>query len=81
LWDARVRIEVNGTGVLCTPLEWELILSVCLGADARIQALRTHMVSHGHDSRLIVRLLREGRVDQTTEEAVWSVLEQSESAD
>lgn len=80
LWDARVRVEVNGTGVLCTPLEWELILAVCLGAEARVQALRTHMLARGHDTRLIVRLLREGRVAQATEEAVWGVLERPEGA-
>ena len=32
LWDARVRIEVVGGSVLCTPLEWELILAVVLGS-------------------------------------------------
>lgn len=78
LWDARVRVEVNGAGVLCTPLEWELILAVCLGADGRVQALRSHMLEHGYDTRLVVRLLREGRVEQATEEAVWAVLERPE---
>ena len=75
LWDARVRVEVRGTGVLCTPLEWEIILAVCLGAHARIEALRDVMVARGYDSRLVVRLLREGRVEPETEEAVWAVLE------
>jgi len=75
LWDARVRVDVNGTGVLCTPLEWELILAVCLGAEERIQSLRTHMLANEYDTRLVVRLLREGRVEESTEEAVWSVLE------
>lgn len=77
LWDARVRVN-HGAGVLCTPLEWELILAVCLGAQPRIEALRTAMTERGYDSRLIVRLLREGRVDPTTEEAVWAVLESHE---
>jgi hypothetical protein len=75
LWDARVRVEVGGVGVLCTPLEWELVLAVVLGAEARRDALRTCMRARGYDSRLIVRLLREGRVTHDTEEAVWSVLE------
>lgn len=75
LWDARVRVEVNGTGVLCTPLEWEIILAVCLGAAARVQSLRATMRAQGYDSRLVVRLLREGRVEPSTEEAVWEVLE------
>ncbi len=79
LWDARVRVEVNGTAVLCTPLEWELILAVCLGADERVQALRAHMLAHDYDTRLVVRLLREGRVEEATEEAVWSVLERPQS--
>src|SRR3546814_6668645 len=52
LWDARVRVEVNNTGVLCTPLEWELILAVCLGAQDRIHALRTRMLTAGYDTRL-----------------------------
>ena len=78
LWDARVRVEVNNTGVLCTPLEWELILAVCLGAQDRIHALRTRMLTAGYDTRLVVRLLREGRVEQATEEAVWAVLERPE---
>lgn len=75
LWDARVRVEVGGVGVLCTPLEWELVLAVVLGANKRQEALRDRMRAHGYDSRLIVRLLREGRVTHGTEEAVWAVLE------
>lgn len=76
LWDARVRVPVNSVGVLCTPLEWELVLSVVLGANSRVEALRARMREGGYDSRLIVRLLREGRVEAHTEEALWSVLEQ-----
>jgi hypothetical protein len=75
LWDARVRVEVNGAGVLCTPLEWELVLAVVLAANARVDGLRDRMLADGYDSRLIVRLLREGRVAAHTEEAVWAILE------
>ena len=75
LWDARVRVEVAGVGVLCTPLEWELVLAVVLSGAARITALGTRMREIGFDSRLIVRLLRESRVARETEEAVWAVLE------
>ncbi len=75
LWDARVRVEVHGVGVLCTPLEWELVVAVVLGATARIDVLSTRMLEAGYDSRLIVRLLREGRVEAHTEEALWAVLE------
>lgn len=75
LWDSRRRIEVGGAGVLCTPLEWELILAVCLGASARVEALQHRMLGQGYDSRLLVRLLREGHVQTATEEAVWAVLE------
>ena len=75
LWAARARIEVGGCEVLVTPLEWELLLAVVLGAGPRIQALRTHMRAGGYDNRLLVRLLREGHVQSTTEEAVWDLLE------
>lgn len=75
LWDARVRIPVNSVSVLCTPLEWEIVLAVVLGATGRIEAVRTRMLEVGYDSRLVVRLLREGRVAQHTEEALWAVLE------
>ena len=75
LWDARARVEVNGVGVLCTPLEWELVLAVVLGAVSRVEGVRDQMLADGYDSRLIVRLLREGRVASHTEEAVWAVLE------
>lgn len=75
LWDARARIEIGGCEVLATPLEWELLLAVVLGAGARIQALRTRMRAAGYDNRLLVRLLREGHVQAATEEAVWDVLE------
>jgi hypothetical protein len=75
LWDARERVEVGGVGVLCTPLEWELMLAVVLGASSRVQALRQTMRERGYDSRLLVRLLREGRVTADTEEAVWAALE------
>jgi hypothetical protein len=75
LWDARVRMELSGVGVLCTPLEWELVLAVVLGAVSRVEGLRARLIERGYDSRLIVRLLREGRVESHTEEAVWAVLE------
>jgi hypothetical protein len=75
LWDARVRVEVSGVGVLCTPLEWELVLSVVLGAGSRVDGLGERMRALGYDSRLLVRLLRESRVAHETEEAVWAILE------
>jgi len=78
LWDSRQRVEVGSAGVLCTPLEWELILAVCLGASLRVEALRTRMLARGYDPRLIVRLLREGHVQTATEEAVWATLEERE---
>lgn len=75
LWDARVRVDVRGTPVLCTPLEWELLLAVVLGSSARIDTLAQRMNAQGFDSRLLVRLLREGHVKRDTEEAVWALLE------
>lgn len=77
LWDARVRATCGGVQVLCTPPEWELLLAVVLGIGERIEQLRQHLRTRGFDSRLIVRLLREGRVDRETEESVWSVLERA----
>jgi hypothetical protein len=78
LWDARIRSNSAGLRVPCTPPEWELLLAVILEAHDRIELLRNHLRNHGFDSRLIVRLLREGRVDRETEEAVWSVLERND---
>lgn len=75
LWDARIKVDCRGTGVLCTPLEWELVLGVVLGATQRVDAVAQRMLDTGYDSRLVVRLLREGRVARHTEEAVWAVLE------
>jgi len=78
LWDARVSATWGNAQVLCTPAEWELLLAVVLGLADRIEQLRHHLRERGFDSRLMVRLLREGRVDQETEEAVWSVLERAD---
>ena len=78
LWDARVRVDVEGTAVLATPREWELLLAVVLGADVRVEALGECMRRTGYDGRLLTRLLREGHVQPATEEAVWSVLERGE---
>jgi len=75
LWDACTRIDIGGCPVLVTPLEWELLLAVVLGAGPRIQALRTRMRAAGYDNRLLLRLLREGRVQSATEETVWDLLE------
>jgi len=75
LWDSRVKVEAGGASVYCTPLEWELILAVCLSAHARVETLAEAMRTNEYDSRLMVRLLREGRVQPATEEAVWAVLE------
>lgn len=81
LWDARVRTTTGPTGTVgipSTPAEWELLLAVILEAHDRVELLRHHLRSTGFDSRLIVRLLREGHVDRETEEAVWSVLERDD---
>jgi hypothetical protein len=75
LWDARVAVNCGSVQVLCTPPEWELLLAVVLGIGERVDRLCGHLRTRGFDSRLIVRLLREGRVDRETEDAVWSVLE------
>ena len=75
LWDARARVEVEGATVLSTPLEWELLLAVVLGNEKRVEAISVHMREHDHDGRLLTRLLREGRVEGDTEEAVWAVIE------
>ena len=75
LWDALATVEVGGVTVHCTPLEWEIVLAVVLGATARAELLRDHMRGTTYDSRLIVRLLREGRVAAGTEEALWALLE------
>ena len=78
LWDARVPASCGSVQVLCTPPEWELLLAVVLGAAERVDLLSRHLRERGFDSRLVVRLLREGRVDRETEDAVWSVLERGD---
>ena len=78
LWDARIPVTCGSVRVLCTPPEWELVLAVVLGGGERVEQLRHHLRDQGFDSRLIVRLLREGRVNRETEEAVWSVLERDD---
>ena len=75
LWDARTHVEVNGTVVLATPLEWELLLAVVLGNIDRATAIGDCLRTHGHDGRLLIRLMREGHVGEETEEAVWKHLE------
>lgn len=78
LWDALVTVEVGECEVRCTPLEWEFVLAVVLGLRSRVRQLHEVLDERGYDSRLIVRLLREGRCGSSTEEAVWEVLEQSD---
>ena len=76
LWDALVPVEVGECEVRCTPLEWEFVLAVVLGLQTRVEQLRDALTERGYDSRLVVRLLREGRCGSSTEEAVWEILEQ-----
>ena len=76
LWDARPRIDIDGGAVPVTPVEWELLLAVVLGVAARVESLSRRALEQGFDNRLLTRLMREGRVDSTTEEAVWGALEQ-----
>lgn len=78
LWDALVPIEVGECEVRCTPLEWEFVLAVVLGLSARVDQLRDALTERGYDSRLVVRLLREGRCGSSTEDAVWEVLERQD---
>ena len=75
LWDARVRIELDGVNVIVTPLEWELLLAVVLSAEERTSALVEAMNERPADGRLMTRLLREGHVEPATEELVWAAIE------
>ena len=75
LWDARTQVDLNGTVVLATPLEWELLLAVVLGNAERATTIGDHLRTQGHDGRLMIRLMREGHVGSETEEAVWKHLE------
>jgi len=75
LWDALVSVHCNDVTALCTPLEWELLVAILTGKDDLIDLLKNILRRRGYDGRLVVRLLREGRVDQETEETVWKILE------
>ena len=75
LWDARETIEVGGVGVPVLPCERKLMLAVVLEQRTRVELLQGHFAQYGFDNRLLVRLLREGRVEKDTEEAVWAVVE------
>jgi hypothetical protein len=75
LWDARCAASAGGVSITVLPLEWELILAVVLEQRSRIEELQAHFSLYGFDNRLLTRLLREGRVEHATEEAVWSVVE------
>ena len=77
-WDARIHRHSPADGVPCSTTEWELVLAVVTGARDRSDLLGRHLRTEGFDSRLVVRLLREGRVERETEEAVWSILERGE---
>ena len=57
------------------PCEWELMLAVVLEQRTRVELLQGHFAQYGFDNRLLVRLLREGRVEKDTEEALWAVVE------
>lgn len=77
LWDARVKIEVEGATVLITPIEWELLLAVVFGNQKRSEEIRDYIFTKdGCDGRLLTRLMREGHVESATEEAVWKLIEQ-----
>ena len=76
LWDARRTVQVRGTDVFVTPLEWELLVATVLNAKPRVETLSAHLRAEGSDGRLLTRLMREGHVQPETEEAVWAALEQ-----
>lgn len=75
LWDALVSVHCNDTTALCTPIEWELLVAILTEKEDLIDLLKNILKRRGYDGRLVVRLLREGRVDQETEETVWKILE------
>ena len=69
-------VEVEGVMIPVLPLEWELVLAVVLDQRSRIEELQAYFALYGFDNRLLTRLLREGRVEHATEEAVWAVVEE-----
>ena len=81
LWDALVSVPVGHIALPVTPLEWELLLAVVLGNEERIRAVGAQLRERGPDGRLLTRLMREGHVQQETEDAVWAVLEGRAEAD
>tara|TARA_B100000029_G_scaffold472734_1_gene513506 strand:- start:2269 stop:2847 length:579 start_codon:yes stop_codon:yes gene_type:complete len=75
LWDALVSVHCEDTTALCTPIEWELLVAILTEKEDFIDLLKKTLNRRGYDSRLVVRLLREGRVEPETEDNVWKILE------
>ena len=64
---ARLCSRPRLSGSCCSP--W------CSGTSRAQTAIGDHLRTHGHDGRLLIRIMREGHVGTETEEAVWKHLE------
>jgi hypothetical protein len=49
---------------------------VILQANDRVEEIQQYLSEFGYDSRLLVRILREGHATTQTENMVWSLLEE-----
>lgn len=76
LWNALNHGSLDGHRIPCTPPEWELVLAVILQANERVEEIQQYLSEFGYDSRLLVRILREGHATTPTENMVWSLLEE-----
>ena len=76
IWTGLNNGSLDGHQIPCSPPEWELILAIALNATNRINEIQQYLSEFGYDSRLVVRLLREGHASVATENIIWSLLEE-----
>lgn len=76
LWNGLNHGSLDGHHIPCTPPEWELVLAVIIQANDRVEEIQQYLSEFGYDSRLLVRILREGHATTQTENMVWSLLEE-----
>ena len=76
IWTGLNNGSLDGHQIPCSPPEWELILAIALNATNRINEIQQYLSEFGYDSRLVVRLLREGHASVATENIIWALLEE-----
>lgn len=74
-WSEKVRVvNVDGIGVPCVPLEWQLVANLIIGRYDRSHAIAEHFAAHPYDAAFVDDICNDARLLPPVRERVKTLL-------